>query len=69
MLNQDVQEGDGYLGPPSRSIRVTLGRLERPEPESPTLLLPSFVDSLLDMLDAGVISNCRVLVIVIDVEI
>ena len=33
------------------------------------MLLPSFVDSLLDMLDAGVICSCGVLVIAIDVEI
>ena len=58
-----------HLCPPSSSVRVTRSRLEGPEPESPTLLLPSFVDSLLDMLDAGVISSCWVLVIAIDVEI
>ena len=58
-----------HFGPPSRPVRVTLRRLEGPEPESPTLLLPSFIDSLLDMLDVGVIRSCRVLVIAIDVEI
>ena len=60
---------EACLCPPSRSVRVTLGRLEGPEPESPTLLLSSSIDSLLDMLDAGVISNCGVLVITIDIEI
>ena len=59
---------EGHLGPPSRSVRVILGRLEGPGPESPTLLLPSLVDSLLDTLDAGVISSCGVLVIAIYVQ-
>ena len=58
-----------HLCPPSSSVRVTPGWLEGPKPESPTLLLPSFVDPLLDMLDAGVICSCGVLVIAIDVEI
>ena len=60
---------EGHLGPPGRSVRVTLGRLEGPEPESPTLLLPSLVDSLLNTLYAGVVSSCGVLVIAVDVEI
>jgi hypothetical protein len=61
--------GEAHLGPPSRSVRITLGRLEGPEPESPTLLLPSLVDSLFDTLDTGVISSCGVLIIAIDVQI
>ena len=63
------KKGGAHFGPPGRSVRVTLGRHEGPGPESPTLLLPSFVDSLLDMFDAGVISDCGVLIIAIDVEI
>ena len=69
MVRCDVQTGEAHLGPPSRSVRVTLSWLEGPKPEFPTLLLPGFVDSLLDMLNAGIISNCGVLVIAIDVEI
>lgn len=57
-----------YFGPPSRFVRVTPGRLERLEPESPTLLLPSLVDSFFDTLYAGVVSSCRVFVIAVDVE-
>jgi len=45
------------------------GWLEGPQPESPTLLLPGMVDSLLNTLDAGIVSSCRVLVVAIDVEI
>ena len=63
------KKGKADLGPPSRSVRVTLGRLEGPEPESPTLFLPSVVDSLLYTLYAGIISNCGVPIIAIDVEI
>ena len=63
------KKGEAHFGPPSRPVRVALSRLEGPEPESPTLLLLSFIDSLLDMLDAGVIRSCGVLVIAIDVEI
>jgi len=61
--------GKAHFGPPGRSVRISLGGLEGPKPESPTSFLPGLVDSLLDMLHAGIISSCRVFVIAIDVEI
>ena len=69
LIRYSVQTSEAHLSPPSRSVRAIVGRLEGPEPESPALLLPGFVDSLLGMFDAGVVSSCGVLVIAIDVEI
>lgn len=66
---ESKKKGEAYFGPPSRPVGVTRGWLEGLEPESPTLLLPGMVDSLLDTLYAGVVSSCGVVVIAIDVEI
>ena len=60
---------EAHLGPPSRSVGVTLGWFEGPEPEPPTLFLTVLVDTFLDTLYAGVVSSRGVSVITIDVEI
>lgn len=44
-------------------------RLERLEPESPSLLLPVLVDSFLDLFHASVVSGRWVIVVAVDVEV
>ena len=61
--------GEAHLGPPSRSICVILRLLEGPEPESPTLLLTSLVNTFLDVLYAGIVSSRGVFVIAVNVVI
>ena len=64
-----MRDRETHLGPPSRLVGGIPSGLERPEPESPALLLPSFVGLFLDTLYPSVVSDLRVLVIAIDAEI
>ena len=63
------KERGTHFGPPCRLVCVTFSWFKGPKPESPSLLLSNLVDSLLNALNASIVSCRRVLIIAIDVEI